>query len=130
MFALKYFVGDCFGVALLAVMGCGGTTSNCGVTGLNIAPPTATVNHAVAAPGNSETFSSTFRFTNNPGCPAITAALVNSNWTASDSSVQLSPSPTSVVTATCTVAITGPITITATSADGQMLTGQASLTCN
>jgi hypothetical protein len=35
-----------------------------------------------------------------------------------------------MMTATCTAAVAGPITITATSADGQMLVGRASLTCN
>jgi hypothetical protein len=83
-----------------------------------------------AAPGNSQTFSASFQVKNNPGCPAVTAALVNSNWTVSDPSVHLSSSPNTHVTATCAAAVSNPVAITATPADGEMFTGQASLTCN
>ena len=129
MFAARFFAGVSLGIGVLATVGCGG--SDCGVTGLNVAPPTATADHAAAAPGNSQTFSASFQFKNNPGCVGIaTAALANSNWTVSDPSVHLSSSPTSQVTATCTAAVTNPVTITATSAEGRMLTGRATLTCN
>jgi hypothetical protein len=83
-----------------------------------------------AAPGNSQTFSASFQVKNNPGCPAVTAALVNSNWTVSDPSVHLSSSANTHVTATCAAAVSNPVAITATPADGEMFTGQASLTCN
>jgi hypothetical protein len=55
---------------------------------------------------------------------------VNSNWTVSDPSVQLSASQATQVTATCTAAVTTPVTITATPVSGEMFTGKASLTCN
>src|SRR5260370_20390866 len=128
MFTSRFLAGVCLGVTLLSTMGCGG--NDCGVSGLNVVPATATADHTAAAPGNGQTFSASLQFKNKSGCVAITAALVNSNWTASDPSVHLSSSPTSLMTATCTAAVTNPVTITATSAEGKMLTGPASLTCN
>ncbi len=128
MFTSRFLAGVCLGVTLLSTMGCGG--SGCGVSGLNVGPATATADHTAAAPGNSQTFSDSFQSKNNPGCPAITAALVNSNWTVSDPSVHLSSSPSTMVTATCTTTVTNPVTITATPADGEMFIGRASLTCN
>ena len=130
MFTSKFFAGVFLGVSLLATMGCGGNGSDCGVSGLNVVPATSAADHTAAAPGNGQTFSASLQFKNKSGCVAITAALVNSNWTASDPSVHLSSSPTSLMTATYTAAVTNPVTITATSADGKMLTGRASLTCN
>ncbi|HEY2168033.1 MAG TPA: hypothetical protein VGJ30_00285, partial [Candidatus Angelobacter sp.] len=83
-----------------------------------------------APPANSQMFSASFQFSNNPGCPAITAALVNSNWTVSDPSVHLSSPQATQVTATCTATVTTPVSITATPVSGEMFTGHASLTCN
>jgi hypothetical protein len=74
--------------------------------------------------------SASFQFSGNPGCPAVTAALVNSNWTVSDPSVHLSALQATQVTATCTAAIATPVTVTATPVSGEMFTGHASLTCN
>lgn len=126
MFVSKSWVGVFF-CAWLTAAGCGG--SGCTVVGLNVAPPTATVSHV--APGNSQTFvSSTLFGGGNRPCPANASMLVSANWTVSDPSVQLSSSPASTVTATCTTALVGPVTVTATSNDSQMLTGRASLTCN
>ncbi len=124
----RFLAGVCLGVTLLSTISCGG--NDCGVSGLNVVPATATADHTAAAPGNSQTFGASFQFKNNSGCVAITAALVNSNWTVSDPSVHLSSSPTALMTATCTAAVPTPVTIAATSADGKMLTGRASLTCN
>lgn len=131
MFAHRILVGVLLSVPLVATMGCGGTNSpDCGVIGLNVSPSAATVNHAAAPPGNSQTFSATFQFKNSPGCPAVTAALVNSNWTVSDPSVHLSAAQATQVTATCTAAVASPVTVTATQASGGTFTGKASLTCN
>ena len=131
MFRHKILVAVLLSAPLVSTMGCGGTGSpDCGVIGLNIGPSAATVDHAAAPPGNSQTFSATFQFKNSPGCPAVTAALVNSNWTVSDPSVRLSASQATQVTATCTAAVASPVTITATPASGEMFTGKASLTCN
>ncbi|HET9282209.1 MAG TPA: hypothetical protein VFR24_09640 [Candidatus Angelobacter sp.] len=95
-----------------------------------VGPASATVSHAAAAPANSQTFSATVKFKTQNGCIGIaTAALVVSNWTASDPSVHLSPSPSGQVTATCTAALANPVTITATQASGGTFTGQASLVC-
>ncbi len=103
---------------------------NCGVVGLNVTPSSMTINHAAAPPGNGQTFSTSFQFANNPGCPAVTAALVTSNWIVSDPSVHLSASQGSMVAATCTAALAGSVTVTATPADGEMFTGKATLMCN
>ena len=115
--------------AILPAVGCGGNPSNCDPTGLNVGPATAAVNHTAVPPANSQTFAATFQLKN--GCAGIaTAALVNSNWSASDPSVALSASPSGQVTATCTAAVAGPVTITANQVGGQMLTGKAMLICN
>jgi len=116
---------------LISSLGCGGSImSNCGPVGLNVGPATATVSHAAAVPGNSQTFSASFQFRVTSGCAAITAALVNSNWTVSDPSVHLSATQGTMVTATCTATLASPATVTATPADGEMFTGKAALTCN
>ena len=131
MLAGKLLSAVLLSMAFLSAVGCGGTASpDCGPNGLNVGPSTATVNHAAAAPGNGQVFSAFFQFKNNPGCPAITAALVNSNWTVSDPSVELSAPQATQVTATCTAAVATPVTITATPVSGEMFTGKASLTCN
>ncbi|HKD79378.1 MAG TPA: hypothetical protein VKH81_06760 [Candidatus Angelobacter sp.] len=133
-FVSKLIVGACLTVALPLSISCGGNSPNCGATGLNVGPATATVSHTAAAPANGQMFSAIFQFNQakaQNGCVAsAVAALVNSNWTASDPSVHLSSSPTTQVTATCTAALTNPVTITATQASGGTLTGQATLTCN
>jgi hypothetical protein len=130
MFAGKLLFIVLLSTAFLSTVGCGGSTSDCGASGLNVGPSAATVNHAAAPPGNSQTFSASFQFKNHPGCLAITAALVNSNWTTSDPSVHLSAPQATQVTATCTAAVATPVTITATPVSGEMFTGTAALTCN
>jgi hypothetical protein len=128
MFTSRLFVVVSLGVTLLITVGCGG--SNCQIVGLNVAPPTAAANHTATAPSNGQTFSASDQFKGACLGSAGTAALINSNWTASDPSVHLSASPAGQVTATCTAALANPVTITATAADGSGHTGQASLTCN
>ena len=131
MFAGKLLLAVPLSMVLVSTIGCGGaSSSDCGPNGLNVGPSAAAVNHAAAPPGNSQVFSASFQFKANPGCPAITAALVNSNWTASDPSVHLSAPQATQVTATCTAAVATPVTITATPVSGEMFTGKASLTCN
>lgn len=128
-FLNKLLAGACLSVALPLAIGCGGSP-DCGVIGINIGPSSATVSHAAAAPANSQSFNATVKFKNQNGCIGIaTAALVVSNWTASDPSVHLSPSPATQVTATCTAALANPVTITATQASGGTFTGQAALVC-
>lgn len=130
MFAGKLLFAIPLSIMLGSTIGCGGGSPDCGVSGLNVTPASATASHVAAPPGNSQTFSASFQFKNNPGCPAITAALVNSNWTASDPSVQLSAPQATQVTATCTAGVPLPVTISATPVSGQTFTGKASLTCN
>lgn len=130
MFAAKMLFVLLLSAVLGLTIGCGGGSPDCGVNGLNVGPTAATVNHAGTPPSNSQVFSASFQFKNSPGCPAITAALVNSNWTVSDPSVHLSAPQATQVTATCTAAVATPVTIAATQVGGQMFTGNASLTCN
>jgi hypothetical protein len=132
MFAARFFAGISLWVGVLATVGCGGG-GNGSVCGLSVGPPTATADHAAAAPGNSQTFTAFLGLSTIPGCPSsIDPIPENSNWTVSDPSVHLSSSPAFGVTATCTAAVTNPITITATAVRNgpPILTGQASLTCN
>ncbi|HZQ94327.1 MAG TPA: hypothetical protein VFA67_04910 [Candidatus Sulfotelmatobacter sp.] len=75
-------------------------------------------------------FSASYVVKGGSGCPAVLAALVNSNWTVSDPSVHLSSSPATQLTATCTAAVSKPVAITAAPANGEKFIGQASLTCN
>jgi len=117
-------------MVLVSTIGCGGGSADCGVNGLNVNPSSAMVNHAAAPPGNSQMFSASFQSKFGPGCPAVTAALVNANWTVSDPSVHLSAPQTIQLTATCTAAVVTPVTITATPVSGGTFTGKASLTCN
>jgi hypothetical protein len=133
MSAVKVWLCSLFPALLLFTAGCGSTmmTPNCGPVGLNVGPASAMVDHAAAAPGNSQTFSAFFQFSGSQGCVAAqTAALVNSNWTTSDPSVHLSATQGGQVVATCTAALANPVTVTATPASGQMFTGRAALTCN
>jgi hypothetical protein len=131
MFAMRVFASVSLSIGLLATVGCGGRPagprSGCGVTGLNVTPSTATADHASAAPGNSQTFGASLQF--NPGCP-VPADAVLFNWTASDPSVHLSSSRAFAVTATCTAAVTNPVTIAATPGNGLDFTGRGTLTCN
>jgi hypothetical protein len=118
--------------AVLPVAGCiTNLFPDCSPVGLQIGPDSAAVDHAAAPPGNSQTFSATFRFSGDPGCVAAqTAALVDSTWTASDPSVHLSATPGSQVTATCTATLNSPVTISATQLSGEQFTGHATLTCD
>src|SRR5262249_16771767 len=107
----RFFVVAFLGATILAAVGCGGG-SNFDAHGLKVGPGTAMVNHTAVAPANSQQFSATFQLKD--GCAGIaTAALVISNWSASDPSVALSASPSGTVTATCTAAVAGPVNITA-----------------
>ena len=114
--------------AFLILNGCGGVNNNCVSIGMAVTPGSATADHAAAAPRNGQTFEA-LSMTMGHGCEG-TSALVPSNWTTSDDSVQLSASPSGQVTAICTAAVPGPITISATSNDSRKLSSQATLVCN
>ncbi|HLK06322.1 MAG TPA: hypothetical protein VKV30_00205 [Candidatus Angelobacter sp.] len=116
---------------LIFALGCGGhttTTSGCTVVGLIVGPSAATVNHAASPPGNAQTFAAGSRFLG--VCPSATAIPPNANWSVSDPSVHLSAAQGSSTTATCTGALASPVTVTATSTDGNLFMGTAALTCN
>lgn len=120
---LKFYLVLFLGTILLLASGCGGGSLNCG--GISVSPATATVNHGALPPANGQAFTAT----TNPCGTAKTAAAVDADWTVSDPSVHLSPSPSTTVIATCTEALANPVTISATPVNG-MTIAQASLTCN
>ena len=131
MIRFRILAGLFLGAVFLVTAGCGGHSPNCGPTGLNVGPATATIDHTAAPPLNTQPFSATLRVDANNGCAIpLATVLINSNWTASDPSVQLSASPSGQVGATCTKAVAGPVTTTATQVGRQMFTGTAALTCN
>jgi len=117
--------------------GCGGSYNNpapaCFINGINVSPQTATVNHAAAAPGNTEHFDA-FQSSAPPGCAFTAASLQNAVWTVSDP-VNASIGNQANVnygTATCLNAAASPITVTATvpSGNGGNVSATAALTCN
>lgn len=129
MLLLKSFAGFCLIVGALATIGCGGSNS-CHISGMTVTPAAATVDHTSAAPGNSQVFGA--QFSESGDCRGVgTLVEPQVNWTTSDSSVHLAPLGAQV-TASCTAALSNPVTITATTAPGagQNFSSQATLTCN
>lgn len=105
------------------------SASDCRLTSLNVAPPSATADHAAATPANGQVFTASNHFTGSGPCVQNAAMMVNANWTVSDPSVHLSATQGNHVTATCTAAVAEPVTIKATAVSDPKLTGQSSLTC-
>ena len=127
---MRIFLSLLLAGIVISTIGCGGHTmmDPCTVVGLNVGPGSATVNHTAAPPANGQSFFANPKFFS--VCGAATAVPLNSNWTASDPSVHLSPAQGGTTTATCTAALASPATITAISADANKFTGTATLTCN
>jgi hypothetical protein len=122
-------------LVLLAVVGCGGSPKSpgCFITGMNVSPATATVNHVAAAPGNSQQFAA-FETSAPDGCAFALSSLQTVTWTVSDT-VNASISNTHDATygvATCIHAAVAPITVTATTPPSNpvQVTAAAPLTCN
>lgn len=119
-----------FCAAFIVVTGSGTAyAGDCRVTGLNVAPPSATADHAAAAPANGQVFTASNHFTGSGPCSQNAAMMVNANWTVSDPSVHLSATQGNHVTATCTAVLAKPVTIKAIALSNPKLTGQAMLTC-
>jgi len=127
-------------LVLSSVIGCGGSpntpTPACFITGINVSPQTATVNHTAAAPGNTQHFDA-FQSSAPPGCAFTAASLQNAVWTVSDpANASISNSHDQLNanygTATCMNAAASPITVTATvpSGNGSNVSATATLTCN
>ena len=128
MLRLRAFLLLLSSAASFLFAGCGGmNTTNCMVTALNVTPQSAVADHTSA---NGQMFSASNLLTGSGVCTGNTSALVSSTWTASDPTVHFSPAMGPQVMASCTTALAGPVTITATAANGQMLSGQARLMCN
>ena len=121
---------------LLSVLaGCGGSTtpSGCFITGINVFPRNATVDHTAASPANTQHFDA-FESSASPGCAFALANLQNAVWTVSDQ-VNASIGNQANVnygTATCINAAASPIMVTATvpSGNGKTVSATATLTCN
>jgi hypothetical protein len=125
-------------LALFPAIGCGGSsnpTPACFITGINVFPQTAVVDHSATAPGNSQQFLA-FQSSAPPGCAFAAAALQNAVWTVSDPvnasiSNAHDQSNTNYGRATCINAAASPITVTATvpSGNGGDVSATAILTC-
>lgn len=119
-----------FCASFIIVVGSGSAFANdCRVTALNVAPPSATADHAAAAPANGQIFTASNHFTGPGPCAQNAAMMVNANWTVSDPSVHLSATQGNHVTVTCTAAVDKTVTVKATAVSDPKLTGQASLVC-
>jgi hypothetical protein len=124
-------------LALSVVAGCGGsptpTPGSCFITGINVFPPAATVNHTAAPPGNATGFAA-FPITTLPGCGVQLGSLNDAVWTVSDTVNARIGNQVGVDygNATCINAAASPITVTATapSGNGSKVSATATLTCN
>jgi len=115
------------------IAGCG-SDQPCSLVGLNIAPPTSSVDHLAGSPANSQQFTGSGQV--GPGCMGVTAAIRRDvTWSVSNSAVaQISNvNDATYGVATCTAASATPITVTAmldaTKNNGTQVTGTATLTC-
>ena len=115
--------------------GCGGTAPpNCGLAlGLAVAPPSITLDHLAAPPGNSVTFVGAD--TVPKGCiPPPGPIRLDLHWTVSDTANVTIGNTKNVDygLATCVHATPVPATVTATGTNsrGDTISGTATLTCN
>ena len=116
-----------------AFSGCGGNTSSCKITAINVSPTTATVSHTAPSPGNTQHFAA-FAASSTNGCAIQQSNLTSVIWSVSDQ-VNVSISNTQDATfgtATCNGATAGAISVKATlsQTDFAPVTSTASLTCN
>jgi hypothetical protein len=105
----------------------------CFITGMNVSPATATIDHTAAPPANSQQFAA-FQTSAPSGCAFALSNLQTVTWTLSDP-VNASISNTHDATygrATCINAAPAPITVTGTvpAGNGSNVTATAALTCN
>ena len=121
---------------VLAIAGCGGKSTqmvDCSVAlGLDVAPQTATADHAAAPPGNKASFVGADSV--RPGCiPTPGPIRLDLKWSVSDTtntSIGNTPNVDYGV-ATCINATPAPVTVTATGTNrlGSTITGTATLAC-
>jgi len=125
---------------LLFIAGCGAHSTHGGIcpTTLSILPSSATLDHNLTPPGNSQHFTSQFSYFSVPaGCaaPQYVLPLTNVVWSLSDNTnAKISNAQDMTYgVATCTGTSTLPITVTATlPADqngGTQATATATLVC-
>jgi hypothetical protein len=118
------------------VIGCGGSATPapaCFITGMNVFPKTATVDHTAASPGNTQHFDA-FQSSAPSGCAFALSSLQTVTWTVSDTanaSISNAHDATYGV-ATCVNAAASPITVIATTpaSNPVEVTATATLTCN
>jgi hypothetical protein len=99
--------------------GCAGNpTISCkGSVVISVNPPSATLNHSAAPPGNQVQFVATAAPTAPPGCPVPQwIAIVYGTWTNPDpTDIQISSTSDSTNgTAVCKATTNGPVTLTGT----------------
>jgi hypothetical protein len=118
----------------LATTGCGGKSSTrvCKLTAISVSPRTATVDHTIAPPGNTQHFDG-FDSSSTPGCFAVQGNLTTTIWLVSDTTnINIgNVHDATYGVATCRGATTGAATVTATvpDGDGTNVTNTASPTC-
>jgi hypothetical protein len=113
----------------LPAIGCG--SSRCQVTALNVSPGSAALDHTSAPPANQQSF---LALANNNGCLGPgggTQGATDATWSSSDpTDVPIVKTPNRAGLATCVNQVSGPVTITATTAiSGRTVTGRATVTC-
>src|SRR5215469_10110308 len=105
-------------LVLSIVAGCGGsaTPSGCSITGINVFPPAATVDHTAAPPANTKHFDAFISSAAPAGCGFQLGSLQDAVWTVSDPVNASIGNQVNVNygTATCMNAAASPITVTAT----------------
>jgi hypothetical protein len=122
---------------------CGGyssSSSSCFFNTLNISPPSASADHNLASPGNSQQFLAFGGQAAAGNCSYTQANLTNVMWTVSDTTnasigntITGNPQTDNYGLATCLHSSNTPITVTATlpsaANSGHTATGTATLTC-
>ena len=123
---------------------CGGysssNSSSCFVNTLNVSPPSATADHNMAPPGNSQQFMAFGGQTSNANCAYTQATLTTVSWTVSDTTnatigntMTGNAQTNNYGLATCLHSAATPITVTAVLPAGQnsghTASGTAILTC-
>src|SRR5580765_6556450 len=100
---------------VVPLVGCGTTAHECMFGSLSVSPTTATADHGVPSPENSQRFLA-WGGNLTPGCAATGSNLMEVTWSVSDPvSVTISNAQDSTFgTATCINSTPTPITVTAT----------------
>jgi hypothetical protein len=142
MYPSRFLFTLCIALAL-GCSACGGyssnSSSNCFFNALNISPSSATADHNLLAPGNSQQFMA-FGQASSSSCTYTQANLTNVSWSVSDTTnanigntMTGNPQTDNYGLATCLHSSNAPITVTAmlpsAANSGHTASGTATLTC-